>query len=263
MKSPFPGMDPYLESHWGDVHTSFMVYARNQINAQLPDDLQARVEESLAVEVEDRGWRTVVYPDVRVVEEPGMPPAESPAAVAVRVAEPCVLMLDEEPRTERRIEIVDTSAGARVVSVIEVLSPANKVGEATRLAYLRKQRRYLDAAINLVEIDLIREGDFVLAAPRAHIPPAYRTPYLICIRRAVEPARVEIYRAPLQEPLPNIPIPLRPTDKDVVLQLQPLIDDCYRDGRYHRIDYRAEPVPRLSEEDARWADAILREKGLR
>ncbi|MGO9470092.1 MAG: DUF4058 family protein, partial [Isosphaeraceae bacterium] len=20
MKSPFPGMDPYLERHWGDVH---------------------------------------------------------------------------------------------------------------------------------------------------------------------------------------------------------------------------------------------------
>jgi hypothetical protein len=239
-----------------------MVYASNQINAQLPDDLQARVEESLTVEVEDRGWRTV-YPDVRVVEQTGAPSTESSVAEAVSVAEPCVLMLEEEPRTERHIEIVDTTGGARVVSVIEVLSPANKVGEVARLTYLRKQRHYLDAGINLVEIDLIREGDFVLAAPRERIPAAYRTPYLICIRRAVQPARVEIYRAPLRERLPNIPIPLRPSDRDVVLQLQPLIDACYRDGRYERINYQAEPVPHLPEEDARWADSILREQGLR
>ena len=56
MESPFPGMDPYLEGHWGDVHTSLIVYARNQINAQLPNDLQARVEESLAVEVDELGF---------------------------------------------------------------------------------------------------------------------------------------------------------------------------------------------------------------
>ena len=59
MKSPFPGMDPYLESHWGDLHTTLMVYARNQLNAQLPDDLQARVEESLAVMEDDEVARCI------------------------------------------------------------------------------------------------------------------------------------------------------------------------------------------------------------
>ena len=102
-----------------------------------------------------------------------------------------------------------------------------------------------------------------MAVPQERIPPEYRPPYLICLRRAVPSGRVELYRAPLRESLPNIPIPLRPTDHDVVLQLQSLIDDCYRDGRYRRIDYRADPVPRLSEADARWADALLRENGLR
>lgn len=60
MKSPFPGMDPYLEQYWGDVHTTLMVYARNQINESLPDDLQARVEESLSVET-DEGFHRTVY----------------------------------------------------------------------------------------------------------------------------------------------------------------------------------------------------------
>jgi hypothetical protein len=27
-KSPFPGMDPYLEQYWEDFHPSFLVYAK-------------------------------------------------------------------------------------------------------------------------------------------------------------------------------------------------------------------------------------------
>jgi hypothetical protein len=259
MKSPFPGMDPYLESHWGDVHTSLMVYASNQINVQLPDELVARVREATGQEIEDEAWRTV-YPDVRVVEERGAWPGESRQETSViEIAEPCVLLLEDEPRTERHIEIIDTSDGGRVVTAIEVLRPANKVGRVGRKAYKCKQREFLDAGVNLVEIDLIREGEFVMAAPEDHIPRDYRTPYLICIRRADQLGRVELYRAPLRERLPNIPIPLREGDKDVVLRLQPLIDDCYRDGRYHRIDYRADPRPLLGEDDARWADELLRQ----
>lgn len=56
--------------------------------------------------------------------------------------------------------------------------------------------------------------------------------YLICVRRASFPHHAESYPAPLREPLPNIPIPLRPSDTDVILQLQPLIDECYHRGRH-------------------------------
>jgi hypothetical protein len=262
MKSPFPGMDPYLERHWGDIHTSLLVYARNQLNAQLPDDLQARVEESLAVEIDARPTRTV-YPDVQVVEEPQEPWAPDSSAAGVPVAEPLVVLLEDEPRTQRHLEIVEVADGGRLVTAIEVLSPANKLGVDGRAAYVRKQREYLEAGVNLVEIDLVREGEFVLAVPTERIPSAYRTPYLVCVRRATTPDRAEIYRLPLRAPLPNVPIPLRPSDQDVVLRLQPRIDDCYRDGRYHRIDYRVDPVPRLGEDDACWMDQLLREHGVR
>ena len=80
-KSPFPGMDPYLEQHWGDVHTRLMVYISNQINAQLPDELQARVEESTAIQIENEA-RKVVYPDVRIVEDQPYDPSSN-AGVAV------------------------------------------------------------------------------------------------------------------------------------------------------------------------------------
>ena len=66
MPSPFPGMDPYLERHWGDVHTSLVTYARDQLQKFLPRDLRARVEERVVVS----GWNRPrsLFPDVRVIE---------------------------------------------------------------------------------------------------------------------------------------------------------------------------------------------------
>src|SRR5437660_821113 len=66
MKSPFPGMDPYLEQHWGDVHLNLISFAEGLLNEHLPRDLRARAQERILVELpsEDR----VYYPDVRVVE---------------------------------------------------------------------------------------------------------------------------------------------------------------------------------------------------
>ena len=39
MHSPFPGMDPYLERYWRDVHASLLIYARDQLEDQLPNNL--------------------------------------------------------------------------------------------------------------------------------------------------------------------------------------------------------------------------------
>ena len=221
MESPFPGMDPYLEQKWGEVHTSLIVYARNQLNAQLPDDLQATIEQYVAVQVDD----------------------------------------EYSPRTERHVSIVDS--GGKVITAIEFVSPWNKVGIKGQEKYARKQTNYLAAGINLVEIDLVRQGSYVLVAPDDLIPEQLRTPYLACVYRNEKPDQVEVFRVPLRKRLPNIPVPLRPGEPDAVLQLQPLIDDCYRDGRHHRTNYCVEPKPPLSKEDADWADALLREQGYR
>ena len=72
-----------------------------------------------------------------------------------------------------------------------------------------------------------------------------------------------IYAVPLREPLPNIAVALREPDRDVVLQLQPLIDLADLNGRYDDIDYRVEAVPPLEGDDASWADALLRTQGRR
>ncbi len=247
-------MDPYLERYWGDVHTSLMVYARNQLNPQLPAYLRARVEEGATVIVDGKPKRTI-YPDVSVIEEPG--DTYTSTTTSIEIADPLVLTLDEDSGETRHIEIIDTSDEHHVVTVIEFISPSNKVGSTGKAAYRRKQIEYLESQVNLVEIDLIRQGDFVLAFPESRIPNDWRTTYQICVRRTHIENQAELYRLPLQEKLPNIRIPLRPTDTDVVLQIQPLIDDCYRDGGYGEIDYDQQPEPHFDENDALWAQALI------
>ena len=100
----------------------------------------------------------------------------------------------------------------------------------------------------------------MLAASLADVPESRRTPYMICVYRNTMPDQFELYRAPLQEPLPNIPIPLRPGERDLVLELQPLIDECYRDGRYYRINYRAETKLYFNDSDLAWIASRLAEK---
>jgi len=69
---------------------------------------------------------------------------------------------------------------------------------------------------------------------------------------------------PLRERLPIIRLPLRSTDPDIPLDLQVVIDQCYRNGGYDEdIDYSVEPDPPLGVEDAHWADTLLREAGRR
>ena len=126
MASPFPGMDPYLEQFWRDVHASLIIYARDQLQGKLPVDLRARVEERVVVEPgegEDRN----VYPDIRVVERGRGPSAAATAMTDVAVLEPVILQLEDEPMTETFIEIIDVGSGKRVVTVIEVVSMANKL----------------------------------------------------------------------------------------------------------------------------------------
>ncbi|HQU45477.1 MAG TPA: DUF4058 family protein [Pirellulales bacterium] len=263
MNSPFPGMDPYLEQHWLDVHQRLVIYGCDQIQTSLPHDLLARVEERLVVEPDDSPARGI-RADVRVVEQKAPPAVPQAAGVAVAedVEAPALIDLSDEPITEGFIKIVDATA-EKVVTVIEILSMSNKLpGEGQRL-YRQKQQELNEGGVSLVEIDLLRAGEHVLNVPSRRIPRAYRTPYRVCVRRGWRPRRVELYRAPLEKRLPKIQIPLRETDKDVTLDLQSLIELCYRNGRYDRTDYTVDPDPPFDPPTAAWANELLKAKGLR
>lgn len=217
MDSPFPGMDPYLESRWSGVHHRLITYAADQLQPGLPRGFRVEVEERVFV----------------------------------------------EGRIEAYLEILDTARGNRVVTAIEFLSPTNKtLGDGNDL-YVRQQREYRAGGVSRVEIDLTREGDRGLVLPMSRIPPQHRALYLACVRRAWNPARIEAHPMPLEAPLKTIGVPLEESLDDVPLDLQALITQCYRNGRYDDLDYRADLPLALPSAEAAWADRLLRAAGKR
>ncbi|MDP1560148.1 MAG: DUF4058 family protein [Pirellulaceae bacterium] len=256
MSGPFPGMDPFMELRWADIHAALIVYARNQLQPQLPQDLSARIEETLSVEEDGGVFLRKIVPDVRVTQEfhhpaDNLPVTEGRGALAV--AEP--ILFPVEPPRLRHLEIVDPAG--RVITAIEFLSPWNKIGVKARRKYGQKQDELTRGGVNLVEIDLIRQGEHVALAPVELLPPDRRGTYLVSVYRQDDPQTIRAYPIKLRDRLPNIPIPLRSTDQDVVLQLQPLIDDCYRDARCDRTNYQQPLAPPLAAADAVWAESLL------
>jgi hypothetical protein len=257
-------MDPYLEAHWRDVHAGLVIYARDALQAVLPNSLRARVEESVLLETPKGLGDHPLFPDVRVVEYTVKRGLATPPEAGAAVAEPVLVEAEAEPVTETFLEIIDRASGNRVVTVIEFLSPSNKSPGPNREKYLRKQREVCSSCANLVEIDLNRFGTHTLAFPLEHLKPQGRTAYMACVRRATLRGKAQVYPMPLWERLPVVKVPLRPEDVDAPLDLQALIEQCYRNGAYEgTLDYAADPDPPLLGADLDWAEDWLHAKGLR
>ena len=155
-ENPFPGMNPMLEGHWPDVHTVLIGYVRDALAEELPADLHARAEEEVHIATEgslERFRADVAVAEMTKQQLPLVLPAVAHSNGGTAVAEPEIIELDQLPR--RWVEIRDKSG--KLVTVIEVLSPSNKL-EPGRSVYLQKQQDYLAAGVNLLEIDLLRIG---------------------------------------------------------------------------------------------------------
>jgi hypothetical protein len=73
----------------------------------------------------------------------------------------------------------------------------------------------------------------------------------------------DLYVFNLPDMIAQFPLPLRAGDAELIVDLQGLLNGVYdRAADDFRIDYTAAPVPPLSETDAAWADALLRERRL-
>lgn len=224
-------MDPYLEAHWGSLQLLLTFASAQQIRAQTRDaGLVARLDERLVLEVN--------FEHLHRLE------------TAVALTNP--LVLPAEPVTQRSIAITDAQTG-KVITVIEYLSPSNKLPGDGREQYLRKQRECMDANINLVEIDLVRTGEHVIAYPYTRLPKSHQTTYIACAYRAALDKQWEIYRMPFDQRLPIIRIPLRRTDRDITLDVQKAVDQAYEEGAFDTINYAKPCHPSLTEEERRVA----------
>jgi hypothetical protein len=261
-KSPFPGMDPYLEQFWRDVHHRLCTYACDALQPQLRPALIAQIDERLIVESDSADDRAI-FPDVKVAEEhdrlrpAGLDASESEGAVSV-AEPPLLLSIEGETPTEGFINIVDPAPKNRLVTVIEFLSPSNKLPGEGQRQYRQKQIELRSAGVSLVEIDLIRTGDWTVDVPMRRVPRSHRTLYRVCVHRGWRGSEYEFYRARINQRLPIVNIPLREKDKDAKLDVQLLIDQTYRNGAYDRINYGEPANPPLEGDPASWAEKMLK-----
>jgi hypothetical protein len=252
-KSPFPGMDPFLERHWEDVHTRLIGYVADAIQPQLSEDLIARMEEK--VYVEDDTETRLRRPDVRVVENPTPWNPERGAGGTAVIDEPMLLEPIGDPIRERSVLIYD-SIGNRIVTAIEILSPWNKSPGKAVNAYLEKRNKYINSEMNLVEIDLVRTGDWTTMIGPYIVPEKGLTTYRVTVTRPDVRSPLH-YPISIRSKLATFNIPLRPQDSPAILNLQELIDKAYVMGKYYRIDYSLPCTPPFVGPEKSWAEEAL------
>ena len=258
MRSPFPGMDPYLEARWGTFHATMVGAMMSNLNQVLPGDLEAQIEEQVRVESlagdEAKGYR----PDLAVVDlgPARVPPGASTGTAAAAVEEEITIRYLRAPLVVRRIAITDAADGNRLVTAVELLSPWNKLGGRLNRDYRRKLRDYEASDANWVEVDLLRSSRDRLPVRWTAVPPDRRSTYAVVTFRAVLDS-VTLRPVSLRRPLPSVAVPLRANEPEVLLDLQAAFDRSYADGRFKSIDYARPPDPPLADADAAWAAELL------
>lgn len=275
MPSPFPGMDPYLEGElWQEFHETLAGTIRAQLLAQLPASYVALLAKryvvgtptvgilpGLGLNIVDWPAQRVIYPDVHVAALPERhlrePAVGYEAGVAVMA--PRFEVVNPLPTVPQlSVEIRDV-AQRRLVTVIEILSPANKHGRGV-LEYNDRRMRLLNTDTHLLEIDLLRDGTRIFF--EVELPPS---PYAIYLSRTERRPLTQVWTASLRQRLPAVPVPLLQPDPDVILDLQAAVGACFALVGYERLlDYAdPPPPPPLEEEDAAWLDDLLHGAGLR
>lgn len=262
MPSPFPGMDPYLESPeiWPDVHHGIISLTQRALNPSLRPKYVARVELRVYVSNEDDPGRSVVIPDVRIDKSRSRNGARTRTASSSAIAEAVVVpMVAEEEIEEAYLEIRHL-ASKKLVTIIEVLSPSNKIrGSSGRASFLSKRKEALASKVHWVEIDLMRGG-----RPSLPLPAKKNSDYRILVCRGDNPTEARCWPVSVRQPLPVIAIPLRHPDPDVPLDLGAIMQECYEHAAYDlSVDYRKKPDPPLAGSSNSWATGLLRSRGLR
>ncbi len=268
MTSPFPGMDPYIEACrlWDDFHHKLISEIDRALSAVMPSHYVVRQGERAyisqlkpgAFEVE----RNQMQGDVSISLSAVRPPRGHESSVAL-MDEPVttteydsVLMvaLEQIEHIEPFIEIRSLDPERTLVTTIEVLSPSNKQrGTKGWKLYQRKRVAHLTGHANLVEIDLLRGGGRLPMVTQWPI-----SPYAILVSRSESAPSCRAWPASFEAPLPTIPVPLAPPDRDVSLSLQPLVDAIYARSRYATdIDYHQPCTPPLATNEVEWLNQRL------
>lgn len=253
-------MNPYLEcpSIWEDFHANLAGEIQAQLNPRLRPKYVAALTprvtyDEILVETKPKS----IKPDVSVLQRGDQPPSGEPVAIA---PPPLTARVPQEvPVKLFTVEVRETADGT-LVTAIEILSPVNKRrGHEAFAAYQRKRRDLARSQVNLLEIDLLRQGErFPL------LDDLPDEPYFVFLQRIGIP-RVHVWPISIGEPIPVVPVPLLEPDPDVPLDLGQAIDNIYDRAAYDlRIDYsQPPPGPELPAEVSQQIKSFLQKAGIR
>jgi hypothetical protein len=211
MPSPFPGMNPYLEQDdvWHDFHKKIIPAIAERLVAQVRPKYIVKIDEHVYVheiEPDAAARRFLGRADLSVASAERVSPSTGGRA-ASSVAEASVEVRLPADDVERLafVEIRDRR-NRELITVIEVLSPANKRPGADRELYLNKRREILGGPVHLVEIDLLRTAR---PLPLLERPDCVHS---ILVSRSEERPYARFWPIALQDRLPIFPVPLTAAD---------------------------------------------------
>ena len=224
MPTPFPGMDPYLENDklW-PVFQHHLAHALHQLLLPgLMDRYRARITQRHYVS-EQALFTSII----------------------------------REEHTEALIEIRQRADG-RLITLLEVISPANKMSDAGRKAYLARRQEARSVKANIVEVDLVLQGASLIDCSREGLP---AWDYAVFVSRAAQPDRYEIFPTTLPKRLPKFRLPLAADDRDTVIDLQAAFGRAFDQGDFvKQINYDQDPATKLGDENRDWLRQRLLEQ---
>jgi hypothetical protein len=249
-------MDPYLEQPdvWHDFHERFIPQTAESIGGQIRPDYFVKIDEHVYIhELPGDQRHFLGRADMTVTPTS----KTSHKASAVGILEPPWEIEFPSVDVERHsyLEIRDRR-NRQLITVIELLSPANKQSGPDRDQYLAKRWRFIASTVNFVEINLLRGGEKM---PFVDLP---ADSLYAMVKRSERWPHGGVWPISLRDPLPVIPVPLRAPDPDAKIALQEIVNRVYEAAGYRDYIYDGTPNPPLSPEDEAWAETYLsREKG--
>jgi hypothetical protein len=255
MPSPFPGMDPYLESpfFWHQVHSRLIVALSNDLGRRLRPKYYAAIEtrtyledgpDSIFVGIPD----AIVFSGTQAETLP-----QNTTTLTLPITQPQKVRLVEPIEVKERYLEIRKVGSHEVIAAIEVLSPRNKQGMGRKI-YLEKRQRLLETASHFVEIDLLR-----ISQPIPVAGTTGRSDYRVLVSPAGDRPNADLYSFNLRDKIPVFPLPLRHDDEQIAIDLGLLLHGIYEEGCFDlQIDYyQPVPEPMLSKQDTAWVAEMV------
>jgi hypothetical protein len=227
MASVLPGMDPYLEDakRWPTFHGQFI--------SALGDALQPALNEKYRLRIGHRHYE---------------------------IEQVLFTSIQKEEHQEPFLEIRQKGSGDKLVTLIELISPVNRTHPVGRKRYEARREEARQDGAHLVELDLVLQGTTCLEADLSTLS---ESQYVCSVTRHVRPVKHELYGNLISKRLPRVRLPMMSEDRDLVLDVQALINRVYDRCFEGMIDYQYDPHVPLNDADRYWLDQLLRSEKLR